>query len=95
MRARRAEIIPGSVWRRVALGSEAIYEIIAVDGDHVDVSVNSAPGLKPGMRVRLTVQAVRAMVRVDDGDGGNLRDRPAAHERGVGPTSDDKNSPPR
>jgi hypothetical protein len=71
MPGQRAEIIPGSVWRQVTLGSEAIYEVVAVDGDHVDVSVNRAPGLTPGMRVRLTVQAVRAMVRVDD-DGGGL-----------------------
>jgi hypothetical protein len=67
MRARRAEIIPGSVWRQVALGSEAIYEVLAVDGDHVDVSVSRAPGMRPGTRVRLTADAVRAMVRVDDG----------------------------
>jgi hypothetical protein len=61
MRTRHAEIVPGSVWRQVTLGSEAIYEVVAVDGDHVDVSVTSAPGLTPGMRVRLTAQAVLAM----------------------------------
>jgi predicted lipoprotein len=78
MRTRRAEIVPGSVWRQVALGSEAIYKVLAVDGDHVDVSVRTGPGMRPGTRVRLTVDAVRAMVRVDDGDGGNLRGLPTA-----------------
>ena len=95
MRARRAEIVPGSVWRQVALGSEAVYEVLAVDGDHVDVFVSSAPNLRPGMRVRFTVHAVRAMVRVDDGNGGQLRDARGARHRGVRRTSDDKESPPQ
>jgi hypothetical protein len=69
MPARRTEITPGSVWRQVTLGSEAVYKVLAVDGDHVEVSVRSAPGMSPGMRVRLTTRAVSAMVRVDDDKG--------------------------
>jgi hypothetical protein len=83
------------MWRHVALGSEAVYEVLAVDGDHVDVFVNSAPNLRPGMRVRLTVHAVRGMVRIDDGNGGHLRDALAARNRGLRRTSDGKDSPPR
>ncbi len=95
MRARRAEIVPGSVWRQVALGSESVYEVLAVDGDHVDVSVKSAPGLRPGMCVRLTIHAVRAMARLDDGDDGHLLDLTAARDRGVRRTSDEKDPPSR
>ena len=73
MRARRAEILPGTVWRQVKLGTEAVYTVLAVDGDHVDVEVRSSPGLRPGTTVRLTVKAVAAMARVDDGDGPRRR----------------------
>jgi len=77
MRSRRQEIPPGSVWRQVVLGTEAVYRVLAVDGDHVDVEVRTAPGIKPGMHVRLTAKAVAAMVRVDDSA------RPVRHPRSV------------
>jgi len=73
MRARRAEILPGGVWRQVKLGTEAVYTVLAVNGDHVDVEVRSAPGLRPGTTLRLTRKAVTAMTRVDDVDGPQRR----------------------
>jgi hypothetical protein len=73
MRATRAEILPGSVWRQVKLGTEAVYAVLAVTGDHVEVEVRRAPGLRPGTTLRLTREAVAAMTRVDDGDGPRLK----------------------
>jgi hypothetical protein len=69
MQPRPDEIVPGSVWRQVTLGTEAVYTALAVNGDHVDVDVRSAPGLRPGTTLRLTTAAVTAMTRVDDVDG--------------------------
>jgi len=66
MRMRRAATPPGSVWRQVVLGAEAVYEVLCVEDDHVEVSVRSAPGMRPGTRVRLTKTAIRAMERVED-----------------------------
>ena len=54
----------GSIWRKAALGSEALYEVVADHGDHVEVVVRQAPGLAAGTRVRLAPDAVRAMQRV-------------------------------
>jgi hypothetical protein len=51
----------GSLWRRVALGSEAVYEVVADHGDHIDVVVRTAPLLRPGTPVRLTRAAVAGM----------------------------------
>jgi hypothetical protein len=78
MRAPRVEIPPGSVWSQVKLGTEAVYKVLAVDGDHVEVSVRSAPGMRPGVRMRLTTQAIRGMVRVDDDEP-----KPPRHLRSV------------
>ena len=73
MPASRAEIPPGSVWRQVMLGTEAVYTVLAVAGDRVDVEVRSAPGLRSGTTLHLTREAVTAMTRVDDGDGPQRR----------------------
>ena len=44
LRERRVDIPAGSVWRQVRLGTEAIYEVVAIDGEHADVVVRTAPG---------------------------------------------------
>lgn len=64
MHAPRTPIEPGSVWRNASLGSVAVYEVVRVDGDHVDVEVRRAPGLPAGTRVRLTRAALTAMQRL-------------------------------
>lgn len=61
MSSRRDEIVPGSRWLHVALGSRAVYEVVADCGDHIDVRVQQAPGLVAGTRIRLTRAAVAAM----------------------------------
>jgi hypothetical protein len=65
MQSRRDEIVPGSVWRQVTLGTEAVYTALAANGDHVDVEVRSAPGLRPGTTLRLTTAAVTRVADVD------------------------------
>ncbi|HLW96803.1 MAG TPA: hypothetical protein VKS25_15610 [Solirubrobacteraceae bacterium] len=51
----------GAFMRHSALGSEAVYEVIAAGGDIVTATVVSAPGLPAGMEVRLTARDARAM----------------------------------
>jgi hypothetical protein len=68
MSAPRSDIPAGSVWRQVKLGSEAVYEVITVGADTVDVVVRVAPGLARGTRVRLSRAAVEAMQRVVEPD---------------------------
>jgi hypothetical protein len=55
------EIGPGVRLRRRALESEAIYTVIAVDGDLIEVEVVRAPGLPAGKRLKFTCRDVRAM----------------------------------
>ncbi len=54
-------ITPGTVWRQVKLGTEAVYEVLSVGEDVVDVTVRRAPGLAPGTRVRLSRAALEEM----------------------------------
>jgi hypothetical protein len=51
----------GQLRRKVLLGSEAIYQILEPDGARVEVEVVKAPGLRPGLRLHFTRQAVLAM----------------------------------
>jgi hypothetical protein len=52
--------------RRIqALGATSLYRILDVDGEIVAAEVVDVPGLRPGMVVRLTVDAVAAMDLVD------------------------------
>ena len=51
--------------RQRALGTEAVYELLGESGEVVTARVVSAPGLPPGMQLRLMAAAVRAMERVD------------------------------
>jgi hypothetical protein len=74
MSARRKEIEPGSRWLHEALGSEAIYEVVADHGDHIDVRVRQAPGLAEGTRIRLTRAAVEAMRQLPGDESAPRRD---------------------
>ena len=65
MESSRHDISPGSIWRRVKLGTDATYEVLAVDDEHVEVEVRQAPGLERGMRIRLRLAAVAAMQRLE------------------------------
>jgi hypothetical protein len=60
---------PGSRWRQVKLGSEAVYEVVAEEDGLVEVIVCEAPGLAPGTRVRFTQTALAAMERLPAADG--------------------------
>jgi hypothetical protein len=61
---RRAEAEPYYIRQR-RLGSEAVYRVLDGDDRVVTAEVVRAPGLEPGMRVRLLARAVRAMERFD------------------------------
>jgi hypothetical protein len=52
---------PGQLRRKRLLRTEAIYRVLAVEGDHVTVEVVEAPGLEPGETFRFTLDAVAAM----------------------------------
>lgn len=47
--------------RQRKLGSEAIFVVLGVEEDTVEVAVESVPGLRPGSVLRLTTDAVRSM----------------------------------
>jgi hypothetical protein len=47
--------------RHKALDGEALYRVVGVSGDSVEVEVVSAPGLTPGTRVHFTQAAVARM----------------------------------
>lgn len=55
----------GRFLRNRCLGTEALYEVLAEDGDTVTVEVVSAPGLERGTRMRLMTRAARAMECLD------------------------------
>ena len=50
--------------RQYRLGSEAVYRVLAEDGDIVTAEVVRAPGLEAGARVRLLASAAHAMERL-------------------------------
>ncbi len=77
--------VPGRFLRNTVLGSTAVYEVIAADGDLVTAEVVRAPGLLPGARVRLLADAVRAMAPCDAaGIVAASRRSPSAVRRSVG-----------
>ena len=55
---------PGELRGKTLLGTEAVYRVIALEGELVLVEVVSAPGLAPGDRFRFTLSAVEAMAVV-------------------------------
>ncbi len=54
----------GTQLRHRRLGTEAVYRVLGVAGDVVNVEVVRAPGLLSGTRLRLTTDAVHAMERL-------------------------------
>lgn len=65
---RRAQgdfIAAGQMRRFDALGSTSLYRVAGVDGALVDAEVVDVPGLRPGLVVRLTAEAVAAMDLVE------------------------------
>ncbi len=60
----RGPVAPGSCWRQTMLGTDAVYRVVEVSGEHATVQVCDAPGLEPGTQIRLTVAALAAMTPV-------------------------------
>jgi hypothetical protein len=54
----------GEIRRRVQLGTEAVYRVLAVSNELAEVEVVKAPGLAPGQRFKFTVDAVCRMTVV-------------------------------
>jgi hypothetical protein len=52
---------PGQIRRKRLLDSEAVYRVVAVADDLVEVEVVRAQGLKGGQRFSFTHEAVAAM----------------------------------
>jgi hypothetical protein len=59
--------------RHASLGSEAVYEVLEEDAGIVTAAVVHAPGLEPGTCVRLMASAARAMERIENGAGTQVR----------------------
>ena len=53
------------------LGTTAVYRVIDLVGDLVEVEVVRAPGLISGQHVRLHASAVREMTRIEPGNEPN------------------------
>lgn len=51
--------------RREALGSEAVYEILAIGEETATAEVVRAPGLQSGTRIQLRAAVARRMQTVD------------------------------
>jgi hypothetical protein len=56
----RRGLAAGTILQRRLLGTEARYRVLSAAPRTVDVEVLAAPGLEPGLRMRLTVAAARA-----------------------------------
>jgi hypothetical protein len=54
---------PGELRRKALLRTAAVYRVVAVDGELVEVEVVEAPGLEAGERYRCTLAAVEEMER--------------------------------
>jgi hypothetical protein len=66
------EIPPGSLWRHERLGTVAIYEVLRIDGDIVEVKVREAPGLPVDAVIRITLASLDAMVCIEGQPGSRL-----------------------
>lgn len=70
--------------RQSALYGDALYRVVNVAGELVEVEVVSAPGLKPGTRMRVTQAAIAAMSVVPESSWQHARtlagvtDKPAS-----------------
>ena len=56
----------GSLIRRRALGTEAVYRVVGQNDRGVEVETVMAPGLAPGARFTLAIEDVIAMRDPDD-----------------------------
>jgi hypothetical protein len=57
-------VSPGDQLRRRALGTQAVYTVVAIEGDLIVVEVVRAPGLSAGRRLKFTARDAQAMERV-------------------------------
>jgi hypothetical protein len=57
----------GTLIRRLALGTEAIYRVLGENDRGVEVEVVDAPGLEPGTRFTFTIADVTTMSDVSQG----------------------------
>jgi hypothetical protein len=58
----KSPILIGQILCKEALGTRALYRVAATEGELVELTVVDAPGLEPGMRVRVTRDAAKEMV---------------------------------
>ncbi len=54
----------GDLYQRELLQSQAIYRVIAVEDEHVQMETVDVPGLPPGHPVRLTIDSLGRMTRM-------------------------------
>jgi hypothetical protein len=66
--------------RQSVLNGDALYRVLGVAGDLVEVEVVSAPGLKSGTRLRLTQAAIATMSVVPESSWQHGRKGAAADE---------------
>jgi len=59
------DVAPGQLRAKSLLGVEATYEVLSVSAGHALMQVVDVPGLAPGLRLRLTLDAVAGMDVVD------------------------------
>jgi hypothetical protein len=71
----------GTLLRRLALGSEAIYRVLGENERGVEVEVVDAPGLQPGSRFTFTVADVVAMTGLSESERAAYAVRPGVPRR--------------
>jgi hypothetical protein len=54
----------GDLYQRELLQSQAVYRVLAVEDDHVQVEAVDVPGLSPGHLIRLTLDSLGCMTRM-------------------------------
>jgi hypothetical protein len=59
----------GDLYQRELLQTQAIYRVVAVEDDHVQVEAVDVPGLSSGHSIRLTLDSFGCMTRVAALDG--------------------------
>jgi hypothetical protein len=58
----------GTLIRRLALGTEAVYRVLSENDQGVEVEVVDAPGLQPGARYTFMTADVIAMTRLTESE---------------------------
>jgi hypothetical protein len=54
----------GDLYQRELLQSRAVYRVVAVEDDHVQVEAVDVPGLAPGHSIRLTRDSLDCMAQM-------------------------------